>query len=100
MADDSGIQFSRQRLDTLLQRFALIGEGEIGALLVARLGDAPCDGTVIRHPHNEAAFPAQDAGRAASATPGTSLGSPDKTGGVIVSAMNHSLAARERPGHP
>ena len=45
-------------------------------------------------------LPVRMPGRAASATPGTSLGSPDKTGGVIVSAMNHPNLARsrERPG--
>jgi hypothetical protein len=48
MADDMGAQFRRQRLDALLQRIALIGEGEFGAVVVGSLGDAPGDRSVVR----------------------------------------------------
>ena len=36
----------RQFLDVVLYPFALVGEGELGAGVVPRLGDGPCNGAV------------------------------------------------------
>lgn len=49
--------FGGQRLDTLLERFALIGEGNLGALIGQRLGNAPGNGMLIGDAHDEAALP-------------------------------------------
>ena len=48
--------FGGQRLDALLDRVALIGEGDFRALAAQGLGDAPGDRAIIRNPHDEAAF--------------------------------------------
>src|ERR687886_767271 len=40
--------------------FALIGEGQLGALLGQALGDAPRDGVVVGDAHDEAALPAHE----------------------------------------
>ena len=48
----------RQRLDALLQRVALIGEGKLGTLRMAGLGDAPGDRPVVGDPHDQAALAA------------------------------------------
>ncbi len=50
----------RQRLDALLERIALIGEGELGALGAAGLGDAPGDRAVVGDPHDQAALAAHE----------------------------------------
>ena len=54
-----------QRLDQgdhpLPERFALVGEGELGALAGQRLGDTPGDRTIVGNPHDEAAFAGHDA---------------------------------------
>jgi hypothetical protein len=62
MADDMAAEFRRQRLDALLQRIALIGEGEFGALRLARLGNAPGDGTVVGDAQNDAALALEQIG--------------------------------------
>ena len=49
-------ELSRQRLDALLERIALIGEGERRALRRRRLGDAPGDRAVVGHAHDQAAL--------------------------------------------
>ena len=58
VAIDQGgrVQRRRQRAHPLLEGVALIGEGQLGAGLVERLGDAPGDGPVIGDAHDEAAF--------------------------------------------
>ncbi len=48
-----------ERPHALAERLALIGEGELGALRVHRLGDAPGDGMVVGDPHDEAALARQ-----------------------------------------
>ena len=45
-----------ERLHALEQRVALIGEGELGAMRVQRLGDAPGDRVVVGDPHDQPAF--------------------------------------------
>ena len=40
-------EFGGQRLDALLERFALIGERDLGALVGAGLGDAPGDRPIV-----------------------------------------------------
>ncbi len=47
MADDAAADLGRQRLDALLELVALVGEGELGALGGAGLGDAPGDRMII-----------------------------------------------------
>ena len=44
----------RQNFIPLLERVALVGEGDLGTLCGGGLGDAPGDRTVVRHPHDEA----------------------------------------------
>ena len=61
MADDDAADLLRQRLDALLERVALIGEGELRAVLVAGLGDAPGERAVVRDPHDQAALAAHEA---------------------------------------
>ena len=51
-----------ERLDPLLERVALVGEGEFGAVRARRLGDAPGDRAVVREPHDQAALSAQETG--------------------------------------
>ena len=51
-----GLQRLDQRHHALLEQIALIGEGQFGAGLVQRLGDAPGDGAVVGHAHDQAAF--------------------------------------------
>ena len=50
-----------ERLDALLQRIALIGEGQFGAMASAGLGDAPGERAVVGDPHDQAAFTAHEA---------------------------------------
>lgn len=53
VAEQSGAEFGSQRLDALLQRIALIGECDFGALGLARLGDAPGDGAIVGDTQND-----------------------------------------------
>src|SRR5476651_292484 len=46
-----------QRPHPFLQRFTLKGEGELGAMFVARFGDSPGDRAMIGHAHDQAFFP-------------------------------------------
>jgi hypothetical protein len=48
-----------KRLDAFLERIALVGEGERGAVGVARLGDAPGERTMVGDPHDQATLAAQ-----------------------------------------
>ena len=63
VAVDQGRRAQRldQGDDALLERLALIGEGELGALAGQRLGDAPGDRAIIGDPHDEAALAGHDA---------------------------------------
>ena len=54
--DDLGAEFGGQRLDPLLQRVALIGKRDLGALRRARLGDTPGDRTIVGDAHDQPAF--------------------------------------------
>ena len=45
-----------ERLDALLERLALVGEGDLGALVGERLGDAPGDRVLVGDAHDEAAL--------------------------------------------
>ena len=47
MAEHEAADLGGERLDALLERIALIGEGELGAGRVACLGDAPGDRAVV-----------------------------------------------------
>ncbi|GAA0007588.1 hypothetical protein BRDID11002_75940 [Bradyrhizobium diazoefficiens] len=47
MAEHESADLGGERLDALLQRIALIGEGELGARCVACLGDTPGDRAVV-----------------------------------------------------
>ena len=61
VADDLRIEVPGEGLDPLLQSVALIGEGEVGALTVGGLGDAPGDRPVVGDPHDQAALARKDA---------------------------------------
>ena len=81
MADHGGVELLRERLDPLLQRVALIGEGELGAVLAGR----PC------------AMP--QAIERLFATPMIRPRLPAKMPGAVVCAMYHlnlSLVGSER----
>ena len=60
MADDVPADLLRERLDPLLQRVALIGERQFGALRMAGLGDAPGNRPVVGDAHDEAALGPQE----------------------------------------
>jgi hypothetical protein len=62
MPNDEPADFRGQRLDALLERIALVGEGELGALCVRRLGDTPGDRAVVRDSQDQAALSAQETG--------------------------------------
>ncbi len=64
MAGDMGADAFGERAHALFQRFALIGEGELGARVMGGLGDAPGDGSVVGDAHNQAALACQNARRA------------------------------------
>ena len=78
----------RQRLHPLAERLALVGEGELGAVLVRALGDAPGDGLVVRDPHDQAALAAHQSGR---------HGRPTSGFGVGVRERRQRFKARRRP---
>ena len=48
--------------DPPLERLALIGESELGALLAERLGDAPGERAVVGEAHDQAALSLHQAG--------------------------------------
>jgi hypothetical protein len=54
--DEGGADGFGEREDALLERLALIGEGDFGALFGAGLGDAPGDRAVVRDAHDEPAL--------------------------------------------
>src|SRR5690606_32102155 len=54
--DEGGAHRFRQWYDALLQRLALIGEGEFRTMFGAGLGNAPGNRSVIGNAHDEAAF--------------------------------------------
>ena len=56
MAGDLRAEFGGQRLDALLEGFALIGQRDLGALIGAGLGDAPGDRPVVGDAQDQAAF--------------------------------------------
>jgi hypothetical protein len=56
MTADDGVQFRGERFDALLQRVALIGEGQLRALFGAGFRNAPCDGLVVGKADDEAAL--------------------------------------------
>ena len=58
VADDDAADLLGQRLDPLLQRVALVGEGEFGAVVAAGPRDTPGDRAVVGHAHDQPAFAA------------------------------------------
>ena len=58
MAEHRGADLLRQRLHPLLQRIALIGEADLGALRAAGPGDAPGERPVVGDPQDQAALAA------------------------------------------
>ena len=58
MTEHARADLLRQRLDALLQRIALIGEGDLGALGAAGPGDAPGQRPVVGDPQDQAALAA------------------------------------------
>ncbi len=54
MAGDKRADLGGQRLDALLQRVALVGQRDLGALLRNGLGDAPRDRTIVGHAKDQA----------------------------------------------
>ena len=61
MAGDKGAEFRRQRFDALLERLALIGQRDFGAMLDTGLGDAPGNRTIVRDAENKAALAGHEA---------------------------------------
>ena len=61
MADHQAVDLLGQRLDPLLERVALIGEGKFGAMLAAGPRDAPGDRAVVGDAHDQPAFAAHQA---------------------------------------
>ncbi len=61
IADNDAADLLGQRLDALLQRVALIGKRQLRAMPPAGLGNAPGKRTVVRDPHDQAAFAAHKA---------------------------------------
>ena len=60
MAEHTRADLLRQRLDALLERIALIGEGNVGALGAAGLGDAPGQRPVVGDPQDQTALAAHE----------------------------------------
>ncbi len=56
VAGQDAAEFGGQRFDTLLQRIALIGEGDFAALCMNGLGNAPRNRTIVGDAHDDAAF--------------------------------------------
>ncbi len=60
MADDETLHFGGERLDPLLERVTLVGEGELRPGGAACLGDSPCDRAIVGDTHDEAALAAHE----------------------------------------
>ena len=60
MAEHLRADLLRQRLDALLQRIALVGEGNVGALGAAGPGDAPGQRPVVGDPQDQTALAAHE----------------------------------------
>src|SRR5690606_29488266 len=56
MAGNMCAQFGGEWLDALAEGIALIGQRELGALIRASLGDAPCDRSVVGHAEDQTAL--------------------------------------------
>src|SRR5262245_8134368 len=56
--DDRCFKAFGERLDALAKRLALIGERELRAMLMERLGDAPGDRMIVGNAHDEPALAA------------------------------------------
>src|SRR5512139_952740 len=56
MTDDETVYFFGERFHPLLQRVALIGEGEVGAVVAAGARNAPGDRAVVGHAHDQPAL--------------------------------------------
>src|SRR5207248_9324989 len=63
MTDDQPADFLRERLDPPFECLALVSEGELGALAMAGLCDAPREGAVVGNTQDQAPFAAQEARR-------------------------------------
>jgi hypothetical protein len=102
MADDGGVELAGERLDPLLQRVALIGQGQRGAVLVGRPGDAPGDRAVVRDPHDQAALAGQDArpGRLGDARDERALARQDRRRDRLSHESPQPARNREKFGHP
>ena len=61
--DESAADLLGKRLDPPPEGFALVGEGELGAMTMERLGDAPGDRVIVRHAHDQAAPALHDLAR-------------------------------------
>jgi len=95
--DEACAEFVGERFDSLLDRLALVGERQFGALCGTRLGDAPGDGTVVGDAHDEPAFARhQIAGYPSSLFFGQSLAHPTRK--AIAVQMRHSGNGRNRRG--
>ena len=62
IAGEEGVQFLGERLDTLLQRIALPGQRDLGALVATGLCDPPGDGAIVGDTHDDAALACHEAG--------------------------------------
>ena len=51
-----GTEFGGERANALLERFALIGEGQLRTLLTKRAGDTPGQRTLVSQAHDQPAF--------------------------------------------
>ena len=56
-----GLQRFDQRHHALAEQIALIGKGQLRACFMQRLGDAPGDGMLVGHAHDQAAFALHEA---------------------------------------
>jgi hypothetical protein len=61
MPNDKAIHLLGQRLHALLERLALVGEGEVGAMIAAGARNTPGDRAVVGHAHDQPAFAAHQA---------------------------------------
>ena len=98
MADHQPADLLRERLDPLLQRIALIGEGELGAVRVRGLGDAPGDRAVVGDAHDQAALAAHETGVRHASLGAARCWAP--TGLVWHRALGQQAAGRGRNSRP
>src|SRR5690606_40113418 len=61
LEDDVGSDALGERTHAALERLVQIGEGELRALLMHRLADAPRDATVVGHAEDERSLPRGEA---------------------------------------